>query len=89
MTSLVTSMTSGMTMMMMVIMVTVSIDGQNSSRRMKFFDVWQGISGKLTKRAERMGPLWSGTATFLSLVLLLLLLVILVTMMEVTMMLMW
>ena len=87
MTSLVTSMTSGMTMMMMVIMVTVSIDGQNSSRRMKFFDVWQGISGKLTKRAERMGPLWSGTATFLSLVLLLL--VILVTMMEVTMMLMW
>ena len=88
MTSLVTSMTSGMTMMMMVIMVTVSIDGQNSSRRMKFFDVWQGISGKLTKRAERMGPLWSGTATFLSLVLLLLL-VILVTMMEVTMMLMW
>ena len=89
MTSLVTSMTSSMTMMVMVIMVTVSIDGQNSSRRMKFFDVWQGISGKLTKRAERMGPLWSGTATFLSLVLLLLLLVILVTMMEVTMMLMW
>ena len=88
MTSLVTSMTSSMTMMVMVIMVTVSIDGQNSSRRMKFFDVWQGISGKLTKRAERMGPLWSGTATFLSLVLLLLL-VILVTMMEVTMMLMW
>ena len=74
MTSLVTSMTSmtssSMTsMMVMVIMVTVSIDGQNSSRRMKFFDVWQGISGKLTERAERMGPFWSGTSTFLSLVL--------------------
>ena len=62
-------------MVMMMVMVTVAIDGEHCSGGVQLFNVRQGVGGQLTKRAEGVGPLGGGTPTFFPLMLLRILMV--------------
>ena len=57
-------------MVMMMVMMTIAIDGEHRSGGVQLFNVRQGVGGQLTERAEGVGPLGGGTPTFFPLMLL-------------------